>query len=457
MIKMIKRRFFTGIMLVCATLTVVAQKNMIDEVIWIVGDEAILRSDVEQERLFMQQNNSRFDGDPYCVIPEQIAINKLFLSQAKIDSIDADESQVIRQVDGWINNAVSMIGSKEKAEEYFGKKLAQLKEDQKVVVREQYIVGEMQKKIVGDIKLRPSDVTKYFNQIAKDSLPMIPTTVEVSVLMMEPRIPIEDVDAIKERLRDFTEQINSGATTFTILAIRYSEDKGTAGNGGETGFRSKMELAPEYATAAFALSDPNRVSNVIQTEYGYHILQLVEKKGDRINSRHILLRPRVSEQELDKAMVRLDSLLMDINAGKLTFEEATYFSSDKDTRNNNGLMVNQNPESRNVGTSKFEMQDLPLGMGVVVEKMEVGDISKPFIMKNNAQNDVVVIVKLNERINVHQANIKDDFQELKSYVENIKREDIIKDWIASKQKSTFIQIKDNWCNCEFQYPGWIKE
>ena len=454
---MIKKRIFTGIMLVCTALTVVAQKNMVDEIIWVVGDEAILRSDVERERLFMQQNNSRFDGDPYCVIPEQIAINKLFLSQAKIDSIDADESQVIRQVDSWINNMIAYAGSKEKLEEWYNKKITQLKDDQKVVVREQYIVSEMQKKLVGDIKLRPSDVTKYFNQISKDSLPMIPTTVEVSILTMEPRIPIEDIDAIKERLRDFTEQINSGATTFTILAIRFSDDKGTAGNGGETGMVPKMQLAPEYATAAFALNDPNRISNIVQTEYGFHIIKLIEKRGDRINTQHILLRPRVSEQELDKAMTRLDSLLLDINSAKITFEEATYFSSDKDTRNNNGLMVNQNQESHNFGTSKFEMEDLPLGMGVVVEKMEVGEISKPFIMKNNAQNDVAVIVKLNARTNVHQANIADDYQELKSYVENIKREEIIKEWIANKQKSIFVQIKDNWCNCDFQYPGWVKK
>ena len=452
-----KKRFLTGIIILLATFSVVAQKNMIDEVIWMVGDEAILRSDVEYERLRMQNDNMRFDGDPYCIIPEQIAINKLFLSQAKIDSIEADENMVIRQVDGWVNNAITYAGSKEKLEEWWGKKLSQIKEDQKIVVREQYIVGEMQKKIVGSIKLRPSDVTKYFNQISKDSLPMIPTTVEVAILMMEPLIPIEDIDAIKERLRDFTEQINNGVTSFASLAIRYSEDKGTAFNGGQTGLLSKMQLAPEYATVAFALNDPNRVSNIVQTEYGYHIIQLIEKRGDRIDTRHILLRPRVSEQEINKAMVRMDSLLADINAGKLTFEEATYFSSDKDTRNNNGLMVNQNQESRNMGTSKFEMQDLPLGMGVVIEKMEVGELSKPFIMKNSAQNDVVVIAKLNARINVHQANIKDDFQELKSYVENIKRDEIIKEWIANKQKTTFIQINDNWSKCDFQYPGWKKE
>jgi len=275
--------------------------------------------------------------------------------------------------------------------------------------------------------------------------------------MMEPRIPIEDIDAIKERLRTYTEQVNSGEFSFSFLAMMYSEDDGTNTIGGQTGFRSKIELAPEYANAAFALNDPKRVSNIVQTEYGYHIIQLIEKKGDRIDTRHILLRPKVSEQELERAMNRLDSLLTDIRAGKLTFEDATYFSSDKDTKNNNGLLVNQNEESRNAMTPKFEMEELPQGMGVVIDKMEVGEISKPFQMKNSAQNDVVVIVRLKSRINGHQANLQDDYQELKTMVENKKRDEIINEWIASKQKSTFIHISDNWRNCEFKYPGWVKE
>ena len=454
---MIKKIFITGIVSLFATLVVVAQKNVIDEIIWVVGDEAILRSDVENYRMMMQNNGMRIEGDPYCIVPEQIALQKLYLSQAKIDSVDADESAVIRQVDYWVNYSIQNIGSKEKFEEYMGgKKLVQIKEEQKRVVREQEIEREMKKKIVGDIKLRPSDVTRYFNRISKDSLPMIPTTVEVAVIMMEPVIPVEDIDAIKARLRSYTDMVNNGESTFTYLAIRYSEDPSSS-NGGEIGMMSKINLAPEYATAAFALNDPNRISNIVQTEYGFHIIQLIEKRGDRINTRHILLRPKVSDQEINKAMVRLDSLHAAILEGKLTFEEATYFSSDKDTRNNNGLMVNQNEESRNGGTSKFEMEELPQGMGVIIDKMEVGEISKPFRMKNVHQNDVVVIVKLNSRVNVHQANLQDDFQELKALVENQKKEEILKDWIVSKQKSTYIRISDGWCDCDFKFPGWKKE
>lgn len=456
---MSKKNLFLGILIVLATGTVVAQKNVIDEVIWVVGDEAILRSDVENQRIWMQQEGARFEGDPYCFIPEQIAVQKLFLSQAKVDSVYAEESEVIRYVDQWVNFTIGRIGSQEKMEEYWGgKKLSQIKEEQKRVVRDQQVVEAMQKKIVGDIRLTPSDVRKYFSQISKDSLPMIPTMVEVEIITMEPQIPLEDIDAIKARLREYTEQINKGERTFSTLATLYSEDMGSAIQGGVTGFMSKTELAPEYANAAFNLNDPNKISNVVETEYGFHIIQMIEKRGDRINTRHILLRPKVSDQEVQKAIGRMDTVYDAIKEGKLSFEKATaLISSDKDTRNNKGLMVNRNRESRNYGTPKFEMEDLPQGMGVVVDRMEVGEMSRPFRMKNSSNKDVVAIVKLKSRVKAHQANVSDDYLELKTIVENRKREEILNRWIESKQKTTFIRITDSWKACDFKYPGWIKE
>ncbi|MDR0393631.1 MAG: peptidylprolyl isomerase [Tannerella sp.] len=456
---MIRKRLFVGMISVCMAIPVIAQKNVVDEVIWVVGDEAILRSDVENQRLFMQSEGIRFEGDPYCFIPEQIAVQKLFLSQAKIDSIYADEAAVLRYVDRRVNMMITQMGSQEKLEEYMrGKKLSQIKEEQKRLARDQQVVEEMQKKIVGEIKLTPSDVRKYFNQLSKDSLPMIPSTVEVEIVTLEPRIPLEDIDAIKARLREFMEQINKGERTFATLASIYSEDMGSAMRGGETGFMSKIEMAPEYANAAFNLNDPTRISNIVETEYGYHIIQLIEKRGDRLNSRHILLRPKVLDQEISKAITRLDTLYTDIHAKKLTFEDAaTIFSSDKDTRNNKGLMVNQDMESNNYGTSKFEMQELPQGMGVVIDKMEVGEISKPFRMKNNAQKDVVAIVRLKSRVKAHQANVSDDYQALKVLVESKKKDELINAWILNKQKSTYIRISDGWRECDFKYSGWIKE
>ena len=398
------------------------------------------------------------DGDPYCFIPEQMAIQKLYLNQAKIDSITANENSVIQTVDQWMNMAVNQIGSREKLEEYFGKKFSEIKEERKEIVREQQIVQQMQQEIVGEVKLTPSEVRRYFSQLSQDSLPNIPTTVEVQIITMEPKIPFEETDAIKARLRDFTEQINSGKMEFSTLARLYSEDPGSAARGGELGFMSKTQLLPEFANVAFNLKDPKRVSQIVQTEYGYHIIQLIEKRGDRINCRHILLRPRVSDTELTEAMARMDSLYNDLKAEKFTFDEAaTFLSYDKDTRNNKGLMVNQDYESSHMGTPKFEMQELPQEIGKIVYEMEVGDISKPFTMLTDKQKEVVAIVKLRARVEGHKANLADDYQALKSIVEARKKEELLNDWIIEKQRTTYVRISEGWRNCDFKYPGWVKE
>ena len=442
----------------CACLSAVAQDNVIDEIVWVVGDDAILRSDIETQRLYMLNEGQRFDGDPYCVIPEQLAIQKLYLNQAKIDSITANENQVIQSVDQWMNMAVNQMGSREKLEEYMGKKFSQIKEERKETVREQQIVQQMQQKLIGEIKLTPSEIRKYFNQLPQDSLPTIPTTVEVQIVTMEPKIPFEETDAIKARLRDFTEQVNTGKMEFSTLARLYSEDPGSSVRGGELGFMSKTQLLPEFANVAFNLKDSKRVSQIVQTEYGYHIIQLIEKRGDRINCRHILLKPKVSDKELTEATTRMDSLYNDLKAEKFSFDEAaTFVSADKDTRNNKGLMVNQNYESSNYGTPKFEMQELPQEIGKVVYRMEVGDISKPFTMLTDKQKEVVAIVKLKARVNGHKANLADDFQAMKQLVESRKREELLNDWIRKKQKTTYVRISEGWKNCDFKYPGWVKE
>lgn len=454
------RKFLTVCLLTCSACAVVAQEadNVIDEIVWVVGDDAILRSDIETQRLYMQNEGQRFDGDPYCIIPEQMAIQKLYLNQAKIDSISVNENQVIQSVDQWMNFATNQIGSREKLEEYFGKKYSQIKDERKEMVREQQIVQQMQHKLIGEIKLTPSEVRKYYNQLSKDSLPNIPTTVEVQIVTMEPKIPFEETDAIKARLRDFTEQINTGKMEFSTLARLYSEDPESAKRGGELGFLSKGMLAPEFANVAFNLNDPKRVSQIVQTEYGYHIIQLIEKRGDRINCRHILIKPKVSDKELRDATAKMDSLYADLQNNKFSFDEAaTFVSFDKDTRNNKGLMVNQNYESNNSGTPKFEMQELPPEIGKVVYTMQVGDISKPFTMLTNKQREVVAIVKLKARTEGHKANLTDDFQALKAIVEAKKREELLNDWIAKKQKSTYVRISENWKNCDFRYPGWVKE
>ena len=251
------KKILTVCMLVCLSCVLRAQDNVIDEIVWVVGDDAILLSDIESQRLYMQNEGQRFDGDPYCVIPERLAVQKLFLNQAELDSVEVNENSVIQQTDQWINWAINNVGgSKEKLEEYFGKRLSEIKADRKEQIMEQQRTETMKSQLVGEIKLTPAEVRKYYNQLSKDSLPMVPTTVEVQVIMMEPRIPFEETDAIKARLRQYTEDINAGKYEFSTLARLYSEDEGSAARGGELGFMSKGTLLPEFANVAFNLNDP---------------------------------------------------------------------------------------------------------------------------------------------------------------------------------------------------------
>lgn len=434
-----------------------AQDNVVDQVVWVIGDEALLKSDVEGVKLQMQLEKEHFDGDPYCIIPEQLAVQKLFLHQAKIDSIDVGTNVVSRTVDRRINNAISSLGSQEKLEEYLGKTINQLREEWREQVRDNEIVSEVQRKIVGNIKLTPSEIRNYYTQLSQDSLPFINTTVEVEIVTMLPTIPISEIDAVKNRLRDFTDRINKKESTFSTLALLYSEDIESAKRGGELGFMPRTQLVPEYANAAFMLNDPTKVSNIVESEYGYHIIQLIEKRGDRVNTRHILLKPKVPAEELKKTTVRMDSLLVDLKANKFTFEEAaTHISADKDSRNNKGLMLNKSEYSNYSGTARFEMKDLPQEVAKIVDKMAVGDLSKPFTMLNSSGKEVVAIVKLKERVAAHKANLSDDYQVMKSIVEGKKRDDVLKKWVQAKIKTTYVRINDDWKNCDFQHEGWIK-
>ncbi len=430
-------------------LSVSAQNNVAEEVAWVVGDEPIFKSDIEEQYQQAMYERIPIDGNPYCVLPERMAVEKLFLHQAKIDTVEIPNSTVMQSVDSRINYLIASLGSREKVEEYFRKSLPELRNQLIDVVRDQYTVQEVQRNLTKNIKATPADVRRYFNTIPKDSLPTIPLQVEVKIITINPVIPQEEIENVKARLREYSEKVNSGESEFSTLAILYSED-GSSTYGGEVGFRGRAELLPEYATAAFNLNDTKRVSKIVETDAGFHIIQLIEKRGDRINTRHILLRPKVSPKDLDNAQIKLDSLRNVILEGKkdLTFENAAFYvSQDKDSKNNNGVMLNAKTHS-----NLFEMADLPNEVGKVVANMQVGEISKPFVMINPATNrQQVAIVKLSKRIESHRADFADDYQVLKDLYENYKREEILTKWIEEKQKSTYVYIEEGWRNCDFKY------
>jgi peptidyl-prolyl cis-trans isomerase SurA len=442
--------------LLLASVSAFGQNNVIDEVVWIVGDEAILKSDVESERLNAQYEGRKLDGDPYCIIPEELAVQKLFLHQAELDSVEVSEQEILGELERRMNYLIDQIGSKEKMEEYYNKTSTQIREMFRENIRNGMTVQKMQREIIGDIKIVPADVRRYFKNLPQDSIPFVPTQVEVQIVTLEPKIPQEEIERVKKALRDYTDQITKGEIAFSTLARLYSEDEGTRRRGGELGFMGRGQLVPEYANVAFNLQDPAKVSKIVESEFGFHIIQLIEKRGDRINTRHILLKPKVEEKDLEAAINRLDTIAKDIRNEKFTFDEAaTFLSHDKDTRNNHGLMANPNS-----GTARFEMQELAQvsqEVAKVVDGLNVGEISEPFTMINNKGKEICAIVKLKARIDGHKATITEDYQRLKSIVQAKLGDEKLQKWIKDKQKSTYVRINEDWVKCDFKYPGWVRK
>ncbi len=438
-----------------ATLVAVGapKRNAIDEVVWIVGDQPIFRSDVEDLYQQMRSEGTPLSGDPYCTLPEQIAVDKLFLHQARLDTIEAPEAQVQSSVDRRLEFFVANLGSKEKVEQYFRKSFPALREQLLEVMRNNYITEQVQSNITKGVKATPNDVKKYYSALPEDSIPYVPMQVEAQIIQLNPTVPKQEIEDVKARLRDYADRVNRGESDFSTLAILYSED-GSAMQGGELGFHSRADFVPEFSNVAFNLSDPDRVSRIVETEYGYHIIQLIEKRGEQVNVRHILLRPKVSSADLDMAVHRLDSLRKEIVGGKFSFDEAArYVSQDKDSRNNRGVMVN--PKT---GSSRFEMQDLPAEVARKIELMNVGDLSEAFVMKDQAKNqDVAVIVRLTERIPGHRATMSEDYNLIKQMYENHRRQEMITEWVEKKIKDTYVKIEEGWDNCDFKYDGWIKK
>ena len=394
-----------------AVMPIVAQDNVIDEVLWVVGDEAILKSDVEQARLYYMMQGQPIEGDPYCVIPEQLAIQKLFLHQAAIDSVEVTEQEVINAVEDEINRRVSQIGSREKMEEYFGKSSMKIREELRETMRDRMVVERMQQQLFENINVTPAEVRKRFEQMKEEEIPFVPTQVEVQIITQQPEIPLEEIERVKGELREYTERINSGDAQFSTLALFYSQDPESARRGGELDFFGRGEMVPEFSAVAFNLTDPTKVSKIVETEFGFHIIQLIEKRGDRIRARHILRKPEVPGESINSALQRLDSIATDIREGKQTFEEAVTLSDDKNTRKNFGLMSNEMTLS-----SRFELQELPQEVAKAVYTMKVGEVSAPFVMIDRKGKEVCAIVKLKNRIEGHKATPNEDFQIVKDVV-----------------------------------------
>ena len=435
---------------VLMTTPMVAQNNVIDEVVWVVGDEAILKSDVEQTRLYVMMSGQQIEGEPYCVIPEQLAIQKLFLHQAAIDSIDVTEQEALNELENEINKRISQIGSREKMEELYNKTTTQMREELRETVRDRMVVEKMQEHLFGNIKLTPAEVRRRYAQMGDEEIPFVPTQVEVQIITQQPEIPVDEIERVKEELREYTERVNSGEAQFSTLAVFYSQDPESARRGGELNAFGRGEMVPEFSTAAFNLTEPNKISKIVETEFGFHIIQLIEKRGDRVRARHILRKPEAPVESMQVSLSKLDSIANEIRNGNISFEDAVAFSADKNTRKNFGLMSNEMTLS-----SRFEFQELPQEVAKMVYEMGVGEISAPFMMiDTKTGKEICAIVKLKNRIEGHKATPTEDFQVVKDVLLAKMKEEKLEAWIKEKQKTTYVRINENWRSCEFQYPGW---
>ncbi len=432
----------------------IPEECIVDEVIWVVGNEPILKSDVEMMRLQGQSEGMTWNGDPDCLIPEQLAVQKLFLHQAALDSIEVSESEIAAGVEKQIDYWVQLMGSREKLEEYRNQTITEMRQSMHDEYKNTLLIQKMREKLVEDIKVTPADVRNYFRSLPEDSLPFVPTEVEVEIIERAPRIKPEEVNRVKDQLRNFTERVTKGETTFATLARLYSDDPGTARNGGELDYVGRGMLDPAFAAVAFNLTDPKKISKIVESEFGYHIIQLVDKRGDKVKVRHILIKPKVAQDEIDLSLAQLDSIADDIRSGKFSFEEgATFISDDKDTRNNHGLMSNLTEDGM---TSRFQMKDLPTEVARVVDTLKVGEISAPFTLTKNNGKTSCAIIKLKSRIDGHRATITEDFQVMKNVVLRKQRQKVVHDWVTEKIKHTYVRMNERYRNCQYEYEGWVK-
>jgi peptidyl-prolyl cis-trans isomerase SurA len=436
-------------LLILAPLRLISQEKVIvDKIVAIVGKNEILQSDIENQYLMLQAQKQNADK---CEIFESFLVQKLVVNQAKIDSIEINDANVELQLENRMKYFIDQAGSKEKLEEYYKRSIFQIKEDMRDPLREQMLMQKMQGEITGNVKITPTDVKKFYENLPQDSIPLVNSQVEYLQIVKYPPYSDQSIYQMKQDLLGLRKRILDGEK-FSTMAYLYSEDPTSARNGGEIGFMSKGELDPDYARVAFGLK-MNAVSNIVETQFGYHIIQLIGKADDRINTRHILKKPKATDKEIKLALSKLDSIVTFIKADSFSFERAAlFFSEDKNSRLSGGKMVNQNS-----GSTKFENEQLPQEDYYVIKKLKVNEISEPFMSKDENKKDVFKVIKLISRTEPHKANLKEDYQLLQDLTMEAQKQKVLQDWVAEKQKVTYIRIDDSYKSCKFKSNGWFSK
>ncbi len=427
-----------------------AQDKIVDQIIAVVGGNIILKSEIEEMFKQYQAQGMTSEGDMRCEILENLLVEKLMVAEAELDTnIIVTDNQINQSIEERIRNYVQHLGSEKQVEEYFNKPIVQIKSELKDVIKNENLSQQMQRKIIENVKVTPSEVRYFYRGLPEKEKPTINTQYEYAQITLIPKIDEEEDEKIKNKLRDIKQRVEKGEL-FAMFAVLESED-GSAKDGGDLGYFGRMSMDPTFSAAAFNLK-PGQVSNVVRSEMGYHLIQMIDRKGERVRCRHIIIKPKVKPEEMEKAINALDTLANDIRKNKVPFEEAAMrLSMDKNSRNNGGLVIN--PYSM---SSKFEPQMLPPAVSKVLANMKIGEISDPFRMVDDKQREVIQIVKLVNKTESHTADMREDYQLISEMYLQKKKEETVQTWIGQRQSKNYIRIDDTYANCEFKFKNWIK-
>jgi len=439
-------------LLVLALLAVIHAKTQtnIDRIVAIIGDKIILHSEVLTQMKQAQQEGANLGANPYCTVLEENMFQKLLVHQADVDSLVVKDEQVEQELNQRIAYFIAQIGSKEKFEAYYGKSTEKFKEDFRDAIRDRMKAQQMQSKSTSDIKVTPKEIVDFYNKIPKDSLPFIGSKIEVAHLVMMPKVSTDEKLRVKKKLDEYRTDILSGKESFCVVATLESEDPGTRNNCGEFELVPRGTFVPEFDAVAFTLKE-GQISEVFETQYGFHILQLLERRGDMYRGRHILMSPKISNLQMAKASQKMDSIYNLIRTNQMTFEDAVKkFSTDDETRQNQGKLFNQQ-----TGDTKFETNEVDKQLFITVDKMNPGDISEPVYMTTPDQKQGIRIVKLLSRSDPHVANLKDDYPQISEAALGEKKNRAVLKWVRSKTGTMYVWIEEDAKTCSFEYP-WMK-
>ena len=453
------KRNWIIIALLFLALTMMAQNRqpqVVDKVVAVVGKNIILQSDIENQYIqYRLQGMAEGTGkEVRARILEDLLLQKLMLNQAEMDSITVTDEQVEAQMDPRIRYFIARIGSQEKMEEQFGKSMTEIKDEVRQAVKDQMLQEQVQAKIMQNVSVTPKEVKDFFNGIPQDSLPTISPTYEIVQIVKRPPVSIDEKLQVKDRLYQIRKRILDGESSFSTMAVLYSEDPGSARQGGELGFAGKGVYATEFENVAFNLRD-GEISDVVETQFGFHIIQLIERKGETINCRHILLTAKVPVEALEKAQNELDSVAQLIRGGDLTFEEACKKFSDDDTKNNGGYLTNAS-----TGGNWLSLQDLQeleqsypeyKNLSFVISRLDVGELSDPVPMTTNDNNDAFRLIMIKGKTEAHLANLKQDYNLIQNWALGQKRQQAIGKWVSNKAAKAYIRLDDIYKNSDFYY------